>query len=140
VEHAGVALDGFGPQQEDLDREAIDAYSRDRFFSGGDNRKSREVSLMRLNAMSSVAILLSLVFLDSASAEGGDSASAEGGCGPGFHRTPYGRCRPNEGPVVVAPAAPVVVAPAAPVVVAPAPVVCRGGFRWHPRLRRCVVL
>ena len=82
---------------------------------------------MRLNAMSaaSVAILLSLVFLD--------SASAEGGCGPGFHRTPYGRCRPNEGPVVVAPAAPVVVAPAAPVV-------CRGGFRWHPRLRRCVVL
>ena len=103
---------------------------------------------MRLNAMSSVAILLSLVFLD--------SASAEGGCGPGFHRTPYGRCRPNEGPVVVAPAAPVVVAPAAPVVVAPAapvvvapaapvvvapaPVVCRGGFRWHPRLRRCVVL
>jgi len=142
VEHAGVALDGFGPQQEDLDREAIDAYSRDRFFSGGDNRKSREVSLMRLNAMSaaSVAILLSLVFLD--------SASAEGGCGPGFHRTPYGRCRPNEGPVVVAPAAPVVVAPAAPVVVAPAapvvvapaPVVCRGGFRWHPRLRRCVVL
>ena len=134
VEHAGVALDGFGPQQEDLDREAIHAYSRDRFFSGGDNRKSREVSLMRLNAMSaaSVAILLSLVFLD--------SASAEGGCGPGFHRTPYGRCRPNEGPVVVAPAAPVVVAPAAPVVVAPAPVVCRGGFRWHPRLRRCVVL
>jgi hypothetical protein len=71
----------------DLNREAIDAYSRDRFFSGGDNRKSREVSLMRLNAMSaaSVAILLSLVFLD--------SASAEGGCGPGFHRTPYGRCR-----------------------------------------------
>src|SRR6516165_2768156 len=126
VEHAGVALDGFGPQQEDLDREAIDAYSRDRFFSGGDNRKSREVSLMRLNAMSaaSVAILLSLVFLD--------SASAEGGCGPGFHRTPYGRCRPSEGPVVVA--------PAAPVVVAPAPVVCRGGLRWHPRLRRCVVL
>ena len=125
---------GVGSQQEDLDREAIDAYSRDRFFSGGDNRKSREVSLMRLNAMSaaSVAILLSLVFLD--------SASAEGGCGPGFHRTPYGRCRPNEGPVVVAPAAPVVVAPAAPVVVAPAaPVVCRGGFRWHPRLRRCVV-
>jgi hypothetical protein len=86
------------------------------------------------------AILLSLVSLD--------SAIAEGGCGPGFHRNPYGRCRPNEGPivvapgapVVVAPAAPVVVAPVAPVVVAPAPVVCRGGFRWHPRLRRCVVI
>ena len=81
---------------------------------------------MRLNAIStaSVAILLSLVFLD--------SASAAGGCGPGFHPTPYGTCRPNGGLVVVA--------PAAPVVVAPAPIVCRGGFRWHPRLRRCVVL
>src|SRR5258708_24961831 len=109
------------------------AYSRDRFF-GGDNRKSREIGLMRLNVLSvaSIAILLSLVFLD--------SASAEGRCGPGFHRNPYGRCAPNEGRVVVAPAAPVVVAPAAPVVVAPAPVVCRGGLHWHPRLRRCVVL
>jgi hypothetical protein len=58
-----------------------------------------------------------------------DGASAEGGCGPGFHRGPYGACRPNRGPVVVA-----------PVVVAPAPVVCTAGFRWHPRLRRCVVL
>src|SRR6516165_939899 len=38
--------------------------------------------------------------------------------------------------------APVVVAPAvvAPVVVAPAPVVCGSGLRWHPGLRRCVVL
>jgi hypothetical protein len=53
-----------------------------------------------------------------------------GGCGIGFHRGPYGRCRPN-GPVIVAPAAPVVVAP---------PVVCGVGFRWHPRFRRCVVL
>jgi hypothetical protein len=33
--------------------------------------------------------------------------------------------------------APVVVAPA---VVVPAPVVCGVGLRWHPRLRRCVVL
>src|SRR5262249_39206354 len=60
--------------------------------------------------------------------------SAEGGCGPGFHRGPYGGC--NRGPVVVVPAAPVVVAPA---VVAP-PVVCGVGYRWHPRLRHCVVL
>jgi hypothetical protein len=37
---------------------------------------------------------------------------------------------------VVVPAAPVVVAPA---VVAP-PVVCGVGYRWHPRLRHCVVL
>jgi hypothetical protein len=90
----------------------------------------------KLLSAASAAILLSLVCID--------SASAEGGCGPGFHRGPYGGCRPN-GPVVVAPAAPVVVAPPAvvvrpPVVVAPAPVVCGAGFRWHPRFRRCVVL
>jgi hypothetical protein len=100
----------------------------------GYNIKIGRASLMRAKACAaaSAAVLLSLIALD--------SASAEGGCGPGFHRNPYGRCRPNEGPVVVAPAAPVVVAPGAPVVVAPAPVVCRGGLRWHPRLRRCVVL
>ena len=80
----------------------------------------------------SAAFLLSLVYVD--------GASAAGGCGPGFHRGPYGGCLPNRGPVVVAPAAPIVVAPAAPVVVVPAPVVCGVGYRWHPRLRRCVVL
>jgi hypothetical protein len=104
----------------------------------------------------SAAFLLSLVFVD--------GATAAGGCGPGFHPDFYGRCLPNRGPVVVAPAAPVVVAPAAPVVVAPAapavvapaapvvvapaapavvvpaPVVCGVGYRWHPRFRRCVVL
>ena len=71
-------------------------------------------------------------------------AQAEGGCGIGFHRGPYGGCRPN-GAVVVAPlvVAPLVVAP--PVVVAPAvvvapPIVCGVGLRWHPRFRRCVVL
>jgi hypothetical protein len=62
------------------------------------------------------AVLFSLVAID--------GAPAEGGCGPGFHRNEFGRCRPN-GPVVVAPGAPVVVAPAAPVVVVPAPVVLR---------------
>ena len=80
----------------------------------------------------SAAILISLVCVQ--------SASAAGGCGLGFHRGPYGGCRPN-GPVVVAPGA-VVVAPAvvAPAVVAPAPMVCGRGYRWHPGLRRCVVL
>jgi len=68
-----------------------------------------------------------------------DGALAEGGCGAGFHRNEFGRCRPN-GAVVVAPGPAVVVAPAAPVVVAPAPVVCGAGYRWHPRYRRCVVL
>ena len=85
----------------------------------------------------SAALLLSLIYVD--------GATAAGGCGPGFHPGPYGGCRPNRGPVVVAPAAPVVVAPAAPVVVAPAvvvpaPMVCGVGYRWHPRFRRCVVL
>lgn len=61
-----------------------------------------------------------------------DSAMAAGGCGPGFHPNRFGRCVPNERPIVVV--------PGAPVVVAPAPVVCSVGFRWHPRLRRCVVL
>jgi hypothetical protein len=83
---------------------------------------------LKVLSVASATLLLSLVSIH--------GASAEGGCGPGFHRGPYGHCRPN-GPVVVAPAAPVVVAPA---VVAPAPVVCGVGYRWHPYRRRCVVL
>jgi hypothetical protein len=82
----------------------------------------------KLLSAASAAIVLSLFYVG--------SASAAGGCGPGFHRGPYGGCQPN-GPVVVAPVAPVVVAPA---VVVPAPMVCGVGFRWHPHLRRCVVL
>ncbi|MBA2936519.1 hypothetical protein HZF05_20755 [Sphingomonas sp. CGMCC 1.13654] len=37
-------------------------------------------------------------------------ADARGGCGVGFHRGPYGGCRPNlgPGPVVVGPRAPVI--------------------------------
>jgi hypothetical protein len=88
---------------------------------------------MGLKLISATAIFLSLACVQ--------NAIAEGGCGPGFHRGPYGHCRPN-GPVVVAPGAPVVVAPAvvAPAVVAPGPVVCGRGYRWHPGYRRCVVL
>jgi hypothetical protein len=84
----------------------------------------------RLLSAASAAILLSLFCID--------CASAAGGCGPGFHRGPYGGCQPNRGVVV----APVVVAPVvvAPAVVAPAAVVCGAGLRWHPGLRRCVVL
>lgn len=57
------------------------------------------------------------------------------GCGPGWARGPYGRCRPmyGRGPVVVAPrvVAPVVVAPrvVAPRVVAPR--ACPPGYGWH---------
>jgi len=84
---------------------------------------------LKLLSVASAATLLSLVCIH--------SASAEGGCGIGFHRGPYGGCRPNGPAVVVAPGA-VVATP--PVVVAPAAVVCGPGFRWHPGLRRCVVL
>ena len=83
---------------------------------------------MRFTLLSVATLLLSLVSIN--------GASAEGGCGPGFYRGPYGGCRPYGGPVVVVPGAPVVVAPA---VVAP-PIVCGAGYRWHPRYRRCVVL
>jgi hypothetical protein len=34
-----------------------------------------------------------------------------GGCGPGFHRGPYGGCQPNRGPAVVVVPGAVVVAP-----------------------------
>jgi hypothetical protein len=29
------------------------------------------------------------------------AADASGGCGPAFHRGPYGGCRPNGGPAVI---------------------------------------
>jgi hypothetical protein len=63
---------------------------------------------------------------------GFSAADAAGGCGPGFHRGPYGGCRPNGGAVVVAPR--VVIAPA-PVVVVPRVRVCPYGFAW--RAGRC---
>ncbi len=56
------------------------------------------------------------------------AANAAGGCGPGFHRGPYGGCRPNGGVVVVAPRV------VAPVVVRPGRV-CPIGFSW--RYGRC---
>ena len=43
----------------------------------------------------SATLLLSLVCID--------GASAEGGCGPGFHRGLYGGFFPNHRPVVVVP-------------------------------------
>lgn len=45
-------------------------------------------------------------------AASGDVIQVAGGCGPGFHRGPYGGCRPNRGgPVVVVPGAVVVERP-----------------------------
>src|ERR1700704_3542587 len=65
------------------------------------------------------------------------AADAAGGCGPGFHRGPYGGCRPNGGVVVGAPrvVAPRVVVAPAPVVVVPRARVCPYGFAW--RAGRC---
>jgi hypothetical protein len=59
------------------------------------------------------------------------AANAAGGCGPGWHRNPYGECRPNRGPIVVAPGAIVV---ERPVIVRPGRV-CPPGFFW--RYGRC---
>lgn len=58
-----------------------------------------------------------------------DAASAAGGCGAGWHRGPYGQCRPNAGPRVV------VVKPAPRVVVVPRARVCPYGMVW--RYGRC---
>jgi hypothetical protein len=60
------------------------------------------------------------------------AANAAGGCGPGFHRGPYGGCRPNGGAVVVAPGAIVV---ERPVVAVPRGRICPVGFSW--RYGRC---
>ncbi|MDP1582569.1 MAG: hypothetical protein Q8M18_03985 [Bradyrhizobium sp.] len=66
---------------------------------------------------------------------GAPVADAAQGCGPGFHRGPYGACVSNRRPVVVR-RAPVVVAPPrvvyrrAPVVVVPRARVCPRGMVW----------
>ena len=39
---------------------------------------------------------------------GASAADASGGCGPAFHRGPYGGCRPNRGPAYVTPGVPVI--------------------------------
>ena len=58
----------------------------------------------------------------------GATADAAGGCGPGWHRGPYGGCQPNRAVVVVRPAPVVVYRP--PVVVVPRARVCPYGFVW----------
>ncbi len=99
-----------------------------------------------LSSAATFALLLSFAAFDAqafplAPAPSGTGAPdvtlVEGGCGPGWHRNEFGRCRPS-GPAVVV-GAPVVVAPA-PGVVIVEPGVCGGGFRWHPYRRRCVPL
>jgi len=60
------------------------------------------------------------------------AANAAGGCGIGFHRGPYGGCRVNGGPAVVAPG---VVVVERPIVVVPRARICPYGFIW--RYGRC---
>jgi hypothetical protein len=55
----------------------------------------------------------------------GSAANAAGGCGPGFHRGPYGGCRANAGVVIRR----------APVVVVPRARVCPYRMVW--RYGRC---
>jgi hypothetical protein len=62
------------------------------------------------------------------------TANAAGGCGPGFHRGPYGGCVANRGAVVVVRPAPVVVVRPAPRVVV-VPRGCPYGMVW--RYGRC---
>ena len=60
------------------------------------------------------------------------AANAAGGCGPGWHRGPYGGCQPMRRAVVVRPAPVVVVRPAPSVVVVrPGPRVCPYGTVWR---------
>jgi hypothetical protein len=63
---------------------------------------------------------------------GASSADAAGGCGIGFHRGPYGGCRANGGPVVVAP-----VGPVGRVIFAPLGRACPVGYHLGPQGRRC---
>ena len=68
--------------------------------------------------------------LFAATIAGFSTANAAGGCGPGWHRGPYGHCVRNRGPAVVAPGRVI----GRPVVVAPRRV-CPRGFVW--RYGRC---
>jgi hypothetical protein len=61
------------------------------------------------------------------------AANAADGCGPGFHRGPYGGCRPNRGVVVLE--RPAVIVERPEVVVVRRDRVCPYGFGW--RYGRC---
>jgi hypothetical protein len=58
------------------------------------------------------------------------AANAAGGCGPGWHRGPYGGCQPNRGRIVVVERPAVVVERPPVVVVRPGGRVCPVGFVW----------
>jgi hypothetical protein len=71
---------------------------------------------------------------------GATAAQAEGGCGWGYHRGPYGGCRPNgygPGPAVVPRAGVVVGVPGAGIFYAPIGRPCPYGYHLGPQGRRC---
>ena len=70
---------------------------------------------------------------------GATAAQAEGGCGWGYHRGPYGGCRPNgygAGPSV-APRPVVVVGVPGAMIYAPIGRPCPYGYHLGPHGRRC---
>jgi hypothetical protein len=64
---------------------------------------------------------------------GATAVHAEGGCGLGYHRGPYGGCRPNES----APAPVVPVPVPGGVIYAPEGGACPNGYHLGPEGRRC---
>jgi len=65
-----------------------------RAFNEGQNKLAcQEASVFKKALFAAVVASVALA--------GVGTADAAGGCGPGFHRGPYGACRANRGPVVV---------------------------------------
>src|SRR5882757_2898484 len=93
---------------------------------GSDHAASRPKMGENMKYLFAAAVLVATAFASFS------AANAAGGCGPGWHRGPYGGCQPNRGGVVVVerPAPVVVVRPAPVVVVRPVGRVCPGGFVW----------
>jgi hypothetical protein len=113
IDDEGLGLDGPGPQT----LAKVSTLMRKEFFLAA--AMALSAALIPVNAQA---------FTPAPTAEGflaSDIVPIAEGCGPGYHRGPYGHCRPN-GPgwggagVYVAPAGPVVV-PVPGVVVAPGP-------------------
>ena len=78
--------------------------------------------------------ILAAAFAATAALAAASAAHAEGGCGAGWHRGPWGHCRPNER-VVVAPRE-VIVAPEATVMYAPVGRACPRCYHLGPKGRR----
>lgn len=83
---SGMGSDGF------TDLRRLSAEGTTTKFFGNRGYIMRKITLLALAAAACFAAVA--------------PAEARDGCGIGFHRGPYGACRPNRGPVVVVPAGP----------------------------------